>query len=244
MEVIKLINVTLQSNFKMNNFMNARFFKVTPTIIKGGLTIFIAIGAFSAWQGTRNLWHNITGSFSHHITSPTIKDPHVLIQQIQGLSELTTTVFVMDAIAPTFSQRKLGEWVIGETSLLYLARGEVKAGLDLSKITPDDVNVDEDTITIELPPPEILDSKIDVTKSQVYDYDRGFLNLGPDNAPELQSEAQKQTLAKIKQTACDENILAQANERAIAVISQLMKTAGYREVIVKPAPVQQASCLL
>jgi len=226
----------------MNNFINARFLKVTPTIIKGSLTIFIAVGAFSAWQGTRNLWHNITGIFNHHITSPTIKDPHILIQQIQGLSELTTTVFVMDAIAPTSSQRKLGEWVIGETSLLYIARGEVKAGLDLSKITPDDVKINQDTITIELPSPEILDRKIDVTKSQVYDYDRGFLNLGPDNAPQLQSEAQKQTLDKITQTACNENILDQANERAIVVVSQLMKTAGYQEVIVKPSSVKQSSC--
>ena len=226
----------------MNNFINARFVKATPIIIKGGLTIFIAVGTFSFLQGTRNLWHGITGIFNHHITSPSIKDPHILIQQIQGLSELTTTVFVMDAIAPTSSQRKLGEWVIGETSLLYIARGEVKAGLDLSKITTDNVKINEDSITIELPPPEILDSKIDVTKSQVYDYDRGFLNLGPDNAPELQSEAQKQTLDKIKQTACNENILDQANERAIVVVSQLMKTAGYKEVIVKPSSVEKQGC--
>ncbi|WP_330203827.1 DUF4230 domain-containing protein [Cyanobacterium sp. Dongsha4] len=217
----------------MNNFINARFLKATPILIKGSLTIFIAVGTFSAWQGTRNLWRNLTGMLNYQVTSPTIKDPHLLIQQIQGVSELTTTVFVMDAIAPISSQRKLGEWVIGETSLLYIARGEVKAGLDLSKITPNDVKINQDTITIKLPSPEILDSKIDVTKSQVYDYDRGFLNLGPDNAPQLQSEAQKQTLNKIKQTACDENILEQANERAIMVISQLMKTSGYKNVVVE-----------
>ncbi len=227
----------------MNNLINARFLKATPILIKSSLTMFIAVGTFSAWQGTRNLWNNITGMLNYQVSSPTVKDPHVLIQQIQGLSELTTTVFVMDAIAPTSSQRKLGEWVIGETSLLYLARGEVKAGLDLSKITPNDVKINKDTITIKLPSPEILDRKIDVTKSQVYDYDRGFLNLGPDNAPQLQSEAQKQTLDKITQTACNENILDQANERAIAVVSQLMKTAGYSEVIVKSSPVKQTSCL-
>ncbi|GAB4315300.1 MAG: hypothetical protein Kow0091_22460 [Geminocystis sp.] len=217
----------------MNNFINTRFLKATPILIKGSLTIFIAVGTFSAWQTTRNLWRNFTGMFNYQVTSPTIKDPHLLIQQIQGVSELTTTVFVMDAIAPISSQRKLGEWVIGETSLLYIARGEVKAGLDLSKITSDDVSINQDTITIELPAPEILDSKIDVTKSQVYDYDRGFLNLGPDNAPQLQSEAQKQTLNKIKQTACDENILEQANERAIVVISQLMEASGYKNVVVE-----------
>lgn len=222
----------------MNNFINTRFLKATSILIKGSLTIFIAVGTFSAWQTTRNLWRNFTGMFNYQVTSPTIKDPYILIQQIQGVSDLTTTVFVMDAIAPISSQRKLGEWVIGETSLLYIARGEVKAGLDLSKITSEDVSINQDTITIELPAPEILDSKIDVTKSQVYDYDRGFLNLGPDNAPQLQSEAQKQTLNKIKQTACDENILEQANERAMVVISQLMETSGYKNVVVKTSSLE------
>lgn len=226
----------------MNNFLNARFFKASPLFLKGGLALVVAVGTFSLLQSSRNLWQSITAIFHHHITSPSIQDPHVLIRQIQGLSELTTTVFVMDAIAPTASQRKLGQWVIGETRLLYIARGEVKAGLDLSQIGTDDVQINRDTITIQLPPPEILDRKIDVTQSQVYDYDRGFLNLGPDNAPDLQSVAQKQTLAKITETACNENILAQANERAIVVISQLMKTAGYQEVIVKPSAAEKVSC--
>lgn len=227
----------------MNNFLNARFLKATPLFLKGGLALVVAVGTFSLFQSSRNLWQSITSIFHHHITSPSIQDSHVLIRQIQGLSELTTTVFVMDTIAPTSSQRKLGQWVIGETRLLYIARGEVKAGLDLSQITPDDVTINGATITLQLPPPKILDRKIDVTQSQVYDYDRGFLNLGPDNAPELQSEAQKQTLDKITQTACNENILAQANERAIVIISQLMKTAGYQEVIVQPSAVEKVSCL-
>jgi hypothetical protein len=53
-----------------------------------------------------------------------------------------------------------------------------------------------------------------VQRSRIYQYDWGFLNLGPDTAPELQSLAQRQTLAKITAYTCEQGILDEANERA------------------------------
>ncbi|WLT38984.1 DUF4230 domain-containing protein [Synechocystis sp. B12] len=51
-------------------------------------------------------------------------------------------------------------------------------------------------------------------RSRIYQYDWGFLTLGPDTAPELQSLAQRKTLAKITSYACDQGILDKVNERA------------------------------
>ena len=205
---------------------------VFPLIKKGTIALLIVLGIVTVSQQTQNFVNGIGEWFNYHITSPQIKDPNLIVKQINGVSELTNTVFVMDAIVPTSSHRKIGKWVIGETSLLYIARGEVRAGLDLSKITSQHITINENKITIQLPTPEILDSKIDVNKSQVYDYNRGFLNLGPDNAPELQTEAQRQTLSMIKQTACEQEILHQANEKGIMVVRKLMETAGYETVVV------------
>jgi hypothetical protein len=122
-----------------------------------------------------------------------------------------------------------------------VARGEVKAGLDLSKITSEDINIDGQRIMIKLPSPEILDSKIDLHHSQVYDYDRGFLNLGPDVALQLHNQAQLYTLEQIKQTACQQDILTQANQKAITLISQLMTNAGY--TYVKVIPQNSTDCI-
>jgi hypothetical protein len=73
----------------------------------------------------------------------------------------------MEAVVPTSQDRKLGEYVIGTTRLLYIAYGEVKAGVDLSELKADNVQIVNDTILLRLPPPRILDSKIDVNRSKV-----------------------------------------------------------------------------
>jgi predicted transcriptional regulator len=107
----------------------------------------------------------------------------------------------------------------------------------------DDVAVVNDTIQLQLPPPRILDSKIDVNRSSVYDYDRGFLGLGPDVAPQLQTLAQQETLKKIVTAACSEGVLEQANDRAELVVAQLLSTAGHKQVEVKTQSPPPGTCM-
>ena len=206
------------------------FWKSTSFISQTSLSLLLVVGLFTVVNNTSNFVDNITNIFNYQVTKPQINDPHLIIKQMSSVSELTTSVFVMDTIVPASSRRRLGKMVLGKTKLLYVARGEVKAGLDLSKIKPQHIYIDGDSIMIKLPSPEILDSKVDVSKSQVYDYDRGFLNLGPDVAPQLQIQAQLYTLQQIKKNACEQNILQQANNKAVSLISQLMNNAGYANV--------------
>lgn len=175
-------------------------------------------------------------------TALTIKPPEekvdvrtVVVEQVRSVSELTTAVFTMEAVVPTQSDRKLGEYTIGQTSLLYIAYGEVRAGVDLEELAAADVVTNEagTQVILTLPAPKVLDAKIDVARSKVYDYSRGFLNLGPDRAPELQEMAQKQALTKIEAAACEQDILGQANDRAELVVTQLLKGAGFEEVIIR-----------
>lgn len=216
--------------------LNPRLSKTALFLSGSGFTLAILLGLFGIWKTTDNFIQGVSNLFRHEVTSPNVTNPHVIVKQVQMVSELTTSVFVMDSIVPTSSSRKIGNWVVGETNLLYVARGEVKAGLDLSAITVDDVVIDKDKITITLPPVKILDEKIDVNQSQVYNYDRGFLNLGPDVAPELQIKAQQETLIKIRDTACQQKILDQANEKAVILITELMKNSGFATVEVKTNP--------
>jgi Protein of unknown function (DUF4230) len=120
--------------------------------------------------------------------------------------------------------------------LLYIAYGEVRAGVDLAELKPEDVQVSGDTTILRLPPPRILDSKIDVSRSKVYDYDRGFLGLGPDAAPQLQELAQRETLDKVVASACANGILQSASDRAKMTVTQLLMTAGYPRLIVESQP--------
>jgi hypothetical protein len=226
-------------NSSKPSYFNLSLLKSLLSLMKGGVSLITLVILIIIWRNGSSFVQKIGTIFNPSVTPPQVNVSNLIVQQIRGVSELTTTVFVMDAVVPTSSERKIGEWVVGETNLLYIARGEVRAGIDLSEVTQDHVTVTNDTIQIQLPPPKILDRKIDVNHSQVYSYDRGFLNLGPDTAPELQTEAQRQTLTKVVQTACSQGILTQAQDRAVITITQLLQTTGYPNIEVKTTPVSE-----
>jgi hypothetical protein len=136
----------------------------------------------------------------------------------------------------------VGGYVIGTTKLLYVAYGEVRAGVNLGQLKAEDVTVADNTLRLRLPPPQILDGKIDVNRSQVYDYNRGFLGLGPDTGPQLQTVAEQEALKKIVASACADKLLEKANDRAKLVVTQLLSTTGYQQVIIETQPPAPSAC--
>jgi hypothetical protein len=208
----------------------------------GGVMVVAMIIVVGIWRTGSQFLTTMASLFTAPQPKAEVDVRSLIVQEIRGASDLTTAVFAMEAVVPTRQDRTLGSYTIGTTKLLYIAYGEVRAGVDLSQMTSDDITLEGDRLTIQLPPPEILDSKIDVTRSQVYEYDRGFLGLGPDVGPELQTLAQQQTLERIVTTACREDILGEANLRAEGVVSQLLTTAGYSQVTVETQAPTTTSC--
>ena len=201
----------------------------------GGVNLLILLLVFSIWRmGDRAL--NFASSLFSISAIESKVESRPLIAKIRNIQELATTVQTIDTIVPASAERKLGDISLATTKLLYLARGEIRAGVDLGELSDSDIIINQNQIAIALPPAKILDSKIDVNHSRVYDYDRGFLNLGPDVAPELQTLAQRQTLADIVATACREEILERANLKAKAAVTQILNAAGYKRVRVTTTP--------
>jgi hypothetical protein len=197
--------------------------------IRNSLLILLVIGYFSD-----RFWQNRASFFTPQPTQLQAKDSALLLKQIQSMQELTTTIYQTETIVPTSADLTVGKnWKIATTKLLYLAKGEIRAGIDLSELTREDIQVSPNQIAIALPPAKILDSKIDLHSSQVYHYDRGFLNLGPDVAPQLQTLAQQKTLAKIATNACNEGILKTANAKAKEAILQLLTLTHTQKIKIK-----------
>ena len=204
----------------------------------GGINLIILLIIFSIWQTGDRALKFVSDLFKPQPVELKLDNTASVVDRIQSLQELTTTVQTMEKIVPTSAERKLGEISVATTRLLYIARGEIRAGVDLSELSDRDIKVSQDrqSIEVNLPPAKILDSKIDVNNSRVYDYDRGFLNLGPDVAPQLQTLAQRNTLAEIVALACDRDILETANLRAEETIYQLLTGIGYTQVKVNTTP--------
>ncbi|NEP62195.1 MAG: DUF4230 domain-containing protein [Symploca sp. SIO2G7] len=209
-------------------------------LLGGGLVI-ASVAGYGIWRTGEQFMDGVKLMFTPEPPEDKVDTRTLVVEQVQGASQLTTAIFSMQTVVPAESNRTVGNYVIGQTNLLYLAHGEVRAGIDLSAISKENVQVIDDTndlppsLVVTLPAPKILDSKLDVTRSEVYDYDRGFLSLGPDRAPELQTLAQQEALKQIRQGACDERILDIASERAEVTIRQLLTPMGYDNLTVNVA---------
>lgn len=199
----------------------------------GGINLIVLMLLFGLWRtGDRAL--NLVGNLLR-VSSPeaSISSSTSIVEKIRNIQELSTTIQTIETVVPAAAERKIGDFSLATTKLLYIARGEIRAGVDLGELTPTDIKVTKNKIEITLPPAKILDSKIDVQNSRVYDYDRGFLNLGPDIAPQLQTLAQQKTLAEIVNRACSGDTLVQANIRAKESIVQLLGATGVKDIVVE-----------
>ncbi len=193
------------------------------------------------WQTGNRFFDGLDTMFNPPQPTPVVDVRSVVVQEVRGASELTTAIWGGNAVIPASKVRTLLGFQVAETRLLYLAVGDVRAGVDLSEITQDDVQVISDTIRITLPPPRLLDYKVDVSRSSVYDYDRGWLGLGPEGQ-ELQSLAEQAGLQALITSACQFGILELANEKAQVAVSQLLNLSGYRQVIVETQSAPPEAC--
>jgi hypothetical protein len=227
---------------KQNKTSGSGVLRTIGMSLTGGLTAIILLSVFGGWQAGDRWLTQFAEAMRNRQPDPQVTVNPPILQQIRNASELTTAVFTMQAVVPTSQDASLGGFVVGTTKLLYIAQGEVQAGVDLSKLTDANVQHEGDRIRIQLPAPEVLNSKIDVNRSGVYDYNRGFLNLGPDAAPQLQILAQQTGLKKIVAAACADGLLQRASDRAKLVVSQLLSTSGYKQVTIEIPPVSPKTC--
>jgi hypothetical protein len=209
-----------------------------------GAVLAVVVAGAGIWISGDRVLQDVRKFFLTPPPAPKVDVRSVVIQQIRDASELTTAVFTMEAVVPTSQDWAMGNVIVGKTRLLYIAYGEVRAGVDLSKLKVEDVQVDGENLRLRLPPPQVLDSKIDVGRSSVYDYDRGFLGLGPDVGPNLQQLAQQEALKKITAAACKERLLDKANDRAKLVVTQLLGTVQAKQIQIETQPAAANSCSL
>lgn len=163
----------------------------------------------------------------------------LIVRQVQEVSELTTAMFEMDAVVPVSEKRGLAE-----SNLLYIAHGDVRVGVDLKEFETDDVQIEDNKITVTLPPLKVLDSKLDLDHSSVYSYDRGFLGWGPDVFG-LQAQAQHEAIRKVEEAACQDWLIKTASERVQQTVehllSQVLASRGYAITVKAQLPLE-GSC--
>lgn len=159
-----------------------------------------------------------------------------VILEIQELGNLETASYTIEKIVEAGEQRNAFQNLLFGDRILLIAHGNVVAGVKLSQVTQENVQVEGENLVITLPPPEILSSYLDNSKTRVYDRTRGYLTVGDKD---LESEARLSAETSILQAACEAGILEEARENAIEQITKLFELSGFTTVTVN---IPEGSC--
>jgi hypothetical protein len=162
--------------------------------------------------------------------TPTIyPDSVTVVRQIRSLARLETAQYTLEKVI----RAEVGQGALGPLfgdRLLFVAHGDVIAGVDLSQLQPGDVIVSpEGRVTIILPAAEVFVVALNNDKSYVYDRQTGLLTQGDINLETLARQAAED---EIRAGAVEDGILNLAQSNAGNFVEKFLWSLGFREVII------------
>jgi hypothetical protein len=208
-------------------------FQVALVIILIGAGVYFVNSVQNSISDQLAPVRNMTGSLSTQIAdilhpTPTIlPDPVTIVHEIRSLARLETIKFSLEKIITAETRQGVFEWLIGDR-LIFVAHGEVIAGIDLNKLNPEDLEVRDGVLYVQLPEAELFVVAIDNEKSYVYDRDTGIFTHGEVN---LETEARKAAENEIRKSALEDGILDIAAQNAESFLDRLFRDLGFPEVI-------------
>ncbi|PKO02377.1 MAG: hypothetical protein CVU43_08080 [Chloroflexi bacterium HGW-Chloroflexi-5] len=168
-----------------------------------------------------------------HPTPTIIPDPITIIHEVRGLARLETIQYSMEKIITAEIGGGLFEF-LNKDRLLLVAHGTVIAGVDLEKLTPDDLWLTNSVLNVRLPAAEIFIASLDNEKSYIFDRETSILR---QSDPNLETLARQSAEQEIRKSAIEDGILEIAQRNAESYLSRLFLALGYADVIfMEPAP--------
>jgi hypothetical protein len=162
-----------------------------------------------------------------HPTPTIIPDPITIVHQVRSLARLETIQYSVEKIITAESGQGPFGFLFGDR-LLFVAHGTVIAGVDLEKLTPDDLRAEDGVLYVDLPEAEVLSYSLDNEKSYIYDRETGVLTRGNQT---LETEARQAAEQEILNAALEDGILDQAQTNAESYMLRLFLNLGFPDVI-------------
>lgn len=140
-----------------------------------------------------------------------------VVEEIRKISEFTSACYYEEMVLG-YKKKKKDEIVL-------IANGKVRAGFDLSTIEPDDVIINGDSLFVALEPAKIFDIIINPSGYDVF-VEKG--KWSHNQMTTIKDDARN----KLAANANVYGILDKATEYGMEKLTTVLKTFGYKEVIV------------
>jgi len=162
-----------------------------------------------------------------HPTPTIIPDPITYINEIRALARLETIQYSVEKVITGEINGGTFAALFGD-KILFVGHGTVIAGIDMEKLSPEDMRFENGVLTIKLPPAEIFIATLNNEKSYVYDRQTGVLNK-PD--PNLETQVRQVAEQEILKAALEDGILDQAQTNAEAYLLKFFAALGFPNTI-------------
>jgi hypothetical protein len=200
-------------------------------------TAAIVIGAFYAvttLRGVRSAADSVLNPVSELVrqlvveTTPVIlPNPVVIVEEINDLARLETQSYSFQDVLQIERNQDVLWGAFGE-SLLFVAYGEVIAGVDLAKMQPQDLQVlSPSKVAVRLPEAEVLIATLDNQRSYVANRDRGLL-AGVD--ADLETTIRQEAESRMLEAALENGIIEGASDGAQKFIAQFLSELGFSDI--------------
>lgn len=220
---------------KMKNTFN--------TILSILILVVLAAGVYFIVQTVRESAGAVTAPFQQvnranealqtqvsQLMNPTptiIPDPVTYINEIRALARLETIQYSVEKVITAEVGQGAFGFALGD-KLLFVAHGVVIAGIDMEKLQPADMRLDDGVLYVHLPSAEIFIATLDNEKSYVYDRETGLFTKGN---VDLETLARQTAEDEIRKAALEDGILVQAQRNAEAYLLKFFNALGYQIVL-------------
>ena len=188
-----------------------------------------AAAATAPFQGINQANESLQTQVSQ-LMNPTptiIPDPVTYINEIRALARLETIQHSIEKVITAEVGQGTFGFAFGD-KLIFVAHGTVIAGIDMEKLQPGDMRLENGVLFVRLPPTEIFIATLDNEKSYVYDRETGLLTKG---SVDLETLARQSAEDEIRKAALEDGILTQGEINAEAFLIKFFTALGYQSVI-------------
>jgi hypothetical protein len=203
----------------------------------GGFIIFLLALILGAAAMVVFIRHATTGFFARvadKITGrQTTFDTSVpaVVQRIQRLNRLETVVYSIDTVVEGDKSSPVLPDLLAGDRILLVVHGQSIAGIDLSQLKPEDVQITESngnrTIHVTLPASQLFVTNIDNQHTRVFARSTGLLVPADQN---LESDTRAKAEQQLQQAALSDGILDAARKNARATVTTLLYSLGFNQV--------------
>lgn len=157
-----------------------------------------------------------------------------VVTEIKKISEITTACYYEEIILheekesdniANSTMKLFGGKSISKDEIVIIAKGKVRAGFKLDKLSDDDIIANGDTLNVKLPKAEILDVLVNPSDFDIYVEDGTW---DSQTVTKIKSKAAD----NIKNNALKSGVLEKAQESGVKKFVELFKSFGFTEVTI------------